>query len=359
MSGEEMDEYASPGSRSLLFPAGNEVRPNNNYYDVPDYHHSAAMRYDALPPGGGPPGSDPDFSLQQLIREAGVDIGILQPLTPHDRLIEVEVARKELINKWLAGFWLDRNNVHGRWRGSISVTHRDPIASAREIERWAGHPGMVEVLIGPETPLGFGDPWFNPIWNAASRHDLPVATHLMGLAPFEYTPIGPVGNQSSWLDFMASWSLIFASHLMSLVFDGAFDRFPNLRFVFLEGAFTWALPTLWRMDRMWAARKADLPLVKRAPSAYALEHVRFTTQPLEDPEDGKAYRRYLEWIDPALLLFATDYPHWSYDDPDWAVQRLPKASRARIMGANARELYRLPATVPALPGQLGADPQSG
>ncbi|WP_396903516.1 amidohydrolase family protein [Mycolicibacterium phlei] len=47
-------------------------------------------------------------------------------------------------------------------------------------------------------------------------------------------------------------------------------------------------------------------------------------------------------------MFSTDYPHWSYDSPEWAVRRFPADQRERIMRGNATELYSLPATVKAL-----------
>ena len=40
------------------------------------------------------------------------------------------------------------------------------------------------------------------------------------------------------------------------------------------------------------------------------------------------------------MLFATDYPHWDFDDPERV--RIPPAWRDRILRENARELYRLP-----------------
>jgi predicted TIM-barrel fold metal-dependent hydrolase len=52
-------------------------------------------------------------------------------------------------------------------------------------------------------------------------------------------------------------------------------------------------------------------------------------------------------------MFSTDYPHWSYDSPDYAINRFPAAQRERIMRGNATALYGLPATVRALPGELG------
>ena len=132
--------------------------------------------------------------------------------------------------------------------------------------------------------IPFGNPHFDPLYEAASRNGLPVATHLMGQTPFELIPLYPVGNPAHWHDFFASWPLLYVSHLMSLVFDGAFDRHPDLRVVFIEGGFTWAMPVMSRMDRIWEARRADLPHVRRRPSEYVREHVRFTTQPLEDAD---------------------------------------------------------------------------
>lgn len=344
----ELLEYAKSRDLDQFTLRGREMMEIANYYDVPDFANSSAMRADAYPPGGGFPGSDPDFAVQQLLREAGVDIGILEPLGGTSKTPEEERVLKAATNDWLDAAWLSAS--HGRWRGSISVSSRDPQAAAAEIERWAGHPLMVQALVTPQTPLGFGDPFYDPIYAAASRHGLPICTHLMGLGPYEMTPLMPFGNQAHWADFMAGWPLIFTNHLMSLVFDGAFERFPGLQVVFVEGAFTWVLPALWRMDAIWEARKGDVPYLKRRPSEYVRDHVRFTTQPLEEPADAKEYKRYLEWTHASeILLFSTDYPHWSYDDPKWAVQQFPMASRDRIMWGNATEIFGLPRTVPALP----------
>ena len=60
-------------------------------------------------------------------------------------------------NAWQAENWLDsKNNWHERWRGSICVAIEDPEGAAREIEKWAGHPYMAQVLIKaePQTVLG-------------------------------------------------------------------------------------------------------------------------------------------------------------------------------------------------------------
>ncbi len=47
------------------------------------------------------------------------------------------------------------------------------------------------------------------------------------------------------------------------------------------------------------------------------------------------------------LCFASDYPHWDFDEPTLTLRTLPAAWRERIAFENARELYGLP--VPAAP----------
>ena len=50
----------------------------------------------------------------------------------------------------------------------------------------------------------------------------------------------------------------------------------------------------------------------------------FTTQPLDYPEDKTELLRAFEWMEcEKILLFSSDYPHWTYDDPRWLVKHLP------------------------------------
>jgi predicted TIM-barrel fold metal-dependent hydrolase len=335
--------------RSRFFAAGHRYKHGGSIiFDPPSYASSQSKREDSRPPNGGFPCSDPDFALKQLICDAGVDIAILEPMVRQEIVPEAELARCIGYNGWLADAWLGEANRHGRWRGSICVTLNDPEGSAREIERWAGHPGMVQALITPEVRFGFGDPRCDPLYAAATRHGLPVAAHV-GRGPDDRLPLTPVGPGSWYLDVFTMQPMLYAAHVTSLVFDGAFERHPDLKVMLVEGGFSWVLPLMWRLDAYWRARRNDLPLVRRPPSEYVREHVRFTTQPMEDPEDRGELSRYLEWMDTdSLLLFSTDYPHWSYDDPAWALQRIPKQRRDRVMFQNAIELLHLPSTVPAV-----------
>ncbi len=251
----ELIEYIPEPWRSKYFlthPIGDLI-----YYDAPDYAHARAMRLDTFPADGEFPGSDPDLAFKQLIMEAGSDIGILEPGAYPARLPEADHAMSQALNDWQANHWLDgHNNWHERWRGSICASIEVPDAAAAEIEKWAGHPYMAQVLIKAERRPSWGDPMYDPVWAAATRHDITVSCHL-SRSHYEELPAPPVGFPSYNHDFMVTYSLLAANQVMSLIFDGVFDRFPTLRVVLVEHAFTWILPLMWRMDAIYAKRKSS------------------------------------------------------------------------------------------------------
>lgn len=347
----ELLEHIPEPYRSRHFaahPVGDTIT-----YDAPGYGHSRAMRLDAFPEGGGFPGSDPELAFRQLILGAGSDIGILEPGMRSSIVPEVSQAGMTGMNHWLDRHWLDSaTNWHRRWRGSIMAAIEDPQGAAREIEHWAGHPYMAQVLISAEPRPAWGDPRHDPVWEAATRHDLPVACHL-GRGHFEHHPRPPFGWPSHNHDFMVTYSLLAANQIMSLIFDGVFERFPTLKIIMVEHAFTWVLPLMWRLDAVWAARRGDVPQVRRKPSEYILDHLFFSTQPLDHPEDKLELTRAMEMMQAdRILLFSTDYPHWTFDDPRWVVKHIPERMREQIMHRNGIALYHLPEQLPALVGQV-------
>ena len=62
-----------------------------------------------------------------------------------------------------------------------------------------------------------------------------------------------------------------------------------------------------------------MPHLKRLPSEYMRSNVWFTTQPMEEPEPREQLADAIEWMGWDRVLFATDYPHWDFDDPAHAL----------------------------------------
>ena len=106
----------------------------------------------------------------------------------------------------------------------------------------------------------------------------------------------------------------------SMVLEGVFAHAPALRVVLIEAGFAWLPSLAWRLDRAWARLRAETPAVDRPPSAIIRDHFWLTTQPMEEPDEAGHLRDTIEWIGWDRLLFATDYPHWDYDDPQQALK---------------------------------------
>jgi predicted TIM-barrel fold metal-dependent hydrolase len=73
-----------------------------------------------------------------------------------------------------------------------------------------------------------------------------------------------------------------------------------------------------------------------------MEHCRFTTQPIEEPEIYEQLIQALHMIQAdRTVMFATDYPHWDNDTPKFVLNRLPDHLKKRIAYENAAEIYGL------------------
>ena len=301
-----------------------------------------ASRTDAWPPNGNPPGSDLPFMRQQLLDAYDMDFGVLQPLlgAGGQRNLEWSAALASAINEWQIETWLD---PEPRLRSGLVVPYEDAELTVKEIERRGDHPGFVQLMLAIRTsePLGRRKYW--KMYEAAEAKGLPIGIHFGGQGGH---PITGAGWPSYYVEDHAGMSTAFQSQVISYLTEGVFEQFPNLKIVLIEGGFAW-LPVLgWRLDAAWKKLKVEVPHLKKAPSEYLKEHFWVTTQPMEEPPHP---HQFLEMLDMApwladRLMFATDYPHWDFDDPNEALPKikLPAGFEAKVMAENARALYKLP-----------------
>ena len=61
---------------------------------------------------------------------------------------------------------------------------------------------------------------------------------------------------------------------------------------------------------------------------------------MEEPEPREHLLDAIEWMGWDRLLFATDYPHWDFDDPATSLPlRLTDAQRRQLFAGNAHAVY--------------------
>jgi predicted TIM-barrel fold metal-dependent hydrolase len=132
------------------------------------------------------------------------------------------------------------------------------------------------------------------------------------------------------------------AHVNSLVCEGVFEKYPKLKFVAIEGGIAWLPHLMWRMDKNYKGLRDLVPWLKRLPSEYIKEHIRLTTQPIEEPANSEHLNQILDMVDAGnTVMFSSDYPHWDFDNPKMALRSIRKDLRQRILADNAIELYGL------------------
>ncbi|MBI3966071.1 MAG: amidohydrolase family protein [Chloroflexi bacterium] len=331
----DLREYMKEPYKSMPFPG-----PERFYYPHPiGEHHPDAK------PAQGLPGSDPDLLERQLFEANGVDFAVLLPLT-RGLLPDAELgnAVAAATNEWLADTWLSKYNQHGRYRGTIRVNPMTPDQAAREIEKWAGHPYFVQVAVPMQSHHPYGQRQYHPIWEAAARHNLPVAIHADGGSSVDFWPT-PAGYLTHFIEYSTFYPINFAFHLVSFMAEGVFDRFEQFKVVFADGAHDMLAPIVWRMDKDWRPTRHEMPWMKHMPNHYLKDHVLFLAHKLEGPSDPAIMAEWLAINEAGnTLLFASNYPQWDFNVPKGAFVDVPADMRRRIVLENARELYKLPAT---------------
>lgn len=308
--------------------------------DARDYPPGAAIT--ARPgskPEGGAPGSDLGLMQSQALDALNVEIGILncayRVASVHNP--DLSMALASAINHWQVEHWLEKDQ---RLRASIVVSSQHPERAAREIEKWGEHPGFVQVVMPVRSDAPYGNLRYDPIYAAATKHDLVVGIHYGG-APGH--PSTPSGWALTFLEEYAGMAQVFQSQLISLIVEGVFDRFPTLRVAFIESGFTWLPSLMWRIDKEWKGLRHNTPWVRRLPSAYMHEHLRITTQPLDAPGSTEQLRQIIEQIEcDEMLMFGSDYPHCHADRfEDVMLPALDEPLLHKILSENARDFYRL------------------
>ena len=324
----EMDWYGAPGGEYIKGSKG----PDRQY-----------------------PGSDPALVAEELFGRRGVDIAILHPMTRGimpDRHLGTAIAAGH--NEMMVTRWLEHDEFGDKFRGTIRVNPDDVAGALREIEKYKDHPRVVQIGIPLQSRELYGKPQFWPLWEAAVAANLPVAVHIevgAGIA-FPPTPSGKTRTYEQYLSFM---SLNYLYHLMNMIAEGVFERLPELRFVWADGAADMLTPFMWRMDCFGRPHLEQTPWAPKMPSDYLPGHVFFVQGYFDGPGDTDFAGEWFSFTGKEdMTMFGSSYPHW--DSNELVVPSSYSAEqRDKLCWRNAAELYGLemPAS-PVIPSALAA-----
>jgi predicted TIM-barrel fold metal-dependent hydrolase len=292
-------------------------------------------------PGEKPGGWDPNARLGEMEVD-GVSAEVLYP-TYGLRLFALEDAALQeacfrIANDWLIEYC---KAAPGRLVGIPMISLYNLKNAVKELERCKKE-GLVGSLIWQVPPehLPFTSDYYDPFWEASQDLAMPVNLHI--LTGFNYSRFERKG-----LDIFRTTvnTKVYdaANSLFDLVFSGVMERFPKLKFVYVENEVGWIPFYSHEWDKYFVRHsvKMPLPYMKKLPGDYIKEQVYATF--FSDPTGG----RLMDWYGQDTFMWSNDYPHaastWPHSRKVIAEElgHLPKDVLRKVVRENVINLYDL------------------
>jgi uncharacterized protein len=329
-------EHVIVGDTEILaVPLGNLARPSSTFDDPTTFRPLA----DALPGG-----SDPIARLRDMEGE-GIDQAVLYPtiglyLSALDEP-GAAVALAIAYNDWLTGYCAAAPR---RLFGAALLPLQDPAAAVRELRRAVTELGFVAGFVRPNPCRGrtLSDRAYDVVWEVAEELDVPIGIHE-GSSVIVPT-LGSDRPFNPLILHAASHPFEEMLACAQLIAFGTLERHPGLRLLFLESSGGWAPFWLERLDEQVASFGGFCPDMALRPSEY------FARQCAISFEVGERTLPALApFVGPDRIVWGSDYPHHDATFPGAVdairatVSPCPTATQAKVLGVNARGIYRLPA----------------
>lgn len=267
-------------------------------------------------------------------KERGVDLQIIYPTLFIAYLtddVELEVALSRAYNRYMSQAWSDSQRGF-QW---IMVLPLRSIEASLDEMRYCIKNGSVGVLFrGMEGDRSLADPYFDPIYQAASDLDLPICIHT---GPGSPTLTGMMNTRYTKTFGHNRLPPLIAFH--DLVACRVPERFPSLRFGFLEATASW-VPFLLHFHRR-VARKSGMSPDFYGPELFQDYRIYIAC---ESDEDIPYLAKSIGWDH---LLAGTDYGHTDQSAELDLVGKLcsrPDLSKEQIgliLEENPSRFYRL------------------
>ncbi|HYT47232.1 MAG TPA: amidohydrolase family protein, partial [Burkholderiales bacterium] len=275
------------------------------------------------------------FDYEARIRAmdaAGVDIAIVTLTSPNVfwGSARTSLQAAKLMNDDMAA---QQKRYPERIRFMCSLPWQHAKLAVAELKRACDQLGAVGVMVLANIGgASLTDRIFSSIWKEIDRRALPVLVH----------PTAPPGTQQldvAKYNLIASVGFMFDTSLAvsRMIFDGFFDRHPNLKLIAAHGGAT--LPYIaGRLDICFENMPACREKISQRPSSY-LKKIYYDSVVFQQ----ESLELVLRVGGEDKVLYGSDYPH-NIGDMKGCLARvdaLPAAQRDAVRGGNAQRIFRL------------------
>ncbi len=277
---------------------------------------------------------------RDFLQQADIEGTVLYPTSAlgYARVRERDwgIALAQAYNDWMyASFTKDNPNIHA----VALLPMQDPNAAAAELERAVTKLGAVGgLMIAGHLREPLGDTRYDPVYAMAQRLDTMLAIHAGGPGD-RFDMLGPIESRCVG----HPTSLII--EMTSMMFGGVFDRFPTVRFSFMEGGIAWVLFLRERLHEAYEQWAIQAPELKRDPD----EHLASGRIFFHCEADERIIPYAVTALGDGVLLYASDFPHLApekilHEKAEFMARTdISEESKAKIMRENALRLYKLQA----------------
>lgn len=339
---EGFEHVLVDGTEILAVPLGTLATPGARFSDPADWR-----ALDEALPGG----SDPVARLADMDAE-GIDQAVLFPSVGlyfwalSDAQAAYSIARA--YNDWLASYCATDPT---RLFGAAMLPVQDPVLAAAELRRAHDELGFPAAFVRPNPCCGrsLSDRAYDCIWEAAVETSTSIGVHE-GSSVIVPT-LGSDRPFNPLLLHAVSHSFEQMLSFAQLAAFGTFDRFPDLRVVFLESSGGWVPFWTERLDEQAESFGDYCEDMKLDPSEYFARQCWISFE-----IDEKTLPVLAPMIGEDKVVWGSDYPHHDATFPG-ALEALHRTiapmsprARAKVLGHNAASLYRLGAPSSRAPG---------
>lgn len=318
-----------------------------------DHLHSSNLH--DLPPGAfakvGPDG------WLDFLKDVGIHSTVLYPTRglSYGKVISrdwaIDLARA--YNDWLSQTYIERSP---RFKGIALIPLQEPEAAVAELRRAVEKLGMCGAMLpstGIQSHLGHKMYW--PVYAEANRLGCCLGIHggaheALGMDDLNpYAPVHALGHPFGQM-------ISFAS----IIFNGICDKFPKVRFGFLEGGVAWLLMCLERFDRSYETHiqhdpRGEFLRLKKGEkvSQYITRHIKagrlFVGCEGSEPDLAHAIKK----VGNGPFIYSSDFPHEVNNDFCKAELReimendgLTAEDKAAVLHCNAERFYNFSPAAP-------------